>query len=218
VSFAGRRGCPPGKPPDTPSPSWDRGCIEFDEAVLQFAATDRGLSDVVLISRWGELESGTRGGPLIRDAAWDRLDATVTAIAGKGRRVWLVGPLPRAAFDVPRALYAQSLGFDRDIDLRPAVADFLKQRARTLSVLEDVATHPGARLLLPHRILCDAVRCTVSRDGRPYYFDDNHVTTFGARTLAPVFEEALAPRREPPAGGETGSARAPTAPSSSGGT
>jgi hypothetical protein len=205
VSFAGRRGCPPGKAPDIPSPSWDRGCIEFDEAVLQFAATDRGLSDVVLISRWGELESGTQGGPLIRDAAWDRLDATVTAIAGKGRRVWLVGPLPRAAFDVPRALYAQSLGFDRDIDVRPTVADFLKQRARTFSILEDVASRRGARLLLPHLVLCDAVHCAVSRDGRPYYFDDNHVTTFGARALAPVFEEALTRRREPPSGREAGS-------------
>ena len=191
VSFAGRRGCPPGKAPETPSPSWDRGCIEFDEAVLQFAATGPGLSDVVLISRWGELEGGTRGSPLIRDSAWDRLDDTVTAIAGKGRRVWLVGPLPRPAFDVPHALYAQSLGFDQDIDLRPSVADFVRQRARTFAILEDMAGRHGARLLLPHAVLCDAVRCAVSRDGRPYYFDDNHVTTFGARALAPILEEAL---------------------------
>ena len=163
------------------------------------------MADVVLISRWGELESGTHGGPLIRDAAWDRLDATVTAIAGKGRRVWLVGPLPRAAFDVPRALYAHSLGFDRDIDLRPTVADFLKERARTFSILQDVAGRPGVRLLLPHLILCDAVRCAVSRDGRPYYFDDNHLTTFGARALAPMFEEALMGGRESPSGREAAS-------------
>lgn len=49
----------------------------------------------------------------------------------------------------------------------------------------------GVRILDPLPYLCRDGRCQGSRDGRPLYYDDNHLSEFGNRLLVPMFAEAF---------------------------
>jgi hypothetical protein len=46
-------------------------------------------------------------------------------------------------------------------------------------------------LLRPDAILCQGGSCSVVRDGRPLYYDNHHLSTFGARQLTPLFAPAI---------------------------
>lgn len=74
---------------------------------------------------------------------------------------------------------------------RTSEAAFHTAQGRTLAVLADLARRPGVSLVLPHEMICSAGWCEVVREGYPLYFDDNHLTTVGAKlaaqVLAPVF-------------------------------
>jgi hypothetical protein len=49
----------------------------------------------------------------------------------------------------------------------------------------------------PHEGLCGVAGCDIMRDGRLLYADDDHLSVFGARSIAalfaPVFEEEATP-------------------------
>lgn len=193
VRFVGRHGCAPQAPPRPSGRS--RECAEFNASVLHFIDAHPEVRDVIMVSRWnglGEVPADLQAQADGR-ATSAQLATAVTRLTSAGKRAWLVGPVPESLYHVPRALYAQSLGFDRDIDIRPSVAVFLRQRSRTFEVLEELSqSSPKVRLLRPHHVLCGPVTCAVSRDGRPFYFDENHLTTTGARAVSATFDPVFA--------------------------
>jgi peptidoglycan/LPS O-acetylase OafA/YrhL len=200
VWFAGRNGCPPAMLRDAANP--DLACMGFNAAVLRFLEAKPEIRNVILISRWSEFECRTESEH--RDPCGfnyaARLADTFAALSKRGVQVWVIGPVPGVRYSVPRALYAQYLGFDSEMDIRPDFPEFLQKRQRTLALLKHLADSSGARLLLPHKFLCDKARCAVSKENRPLYFDDNHLTTFGAEAISPLFETIFqhnAPRSLP---------------------
>ncbi len=54
------------------------------------------------------------------------------------------------------------------------------------------ATLPGLRVWDPLPVLCPGETCHVLRDGRPLFFDGDHLSSFGNRLLAPAFSRFLA--------------------------
>ena len=52
----------------------------------------------------------------------------------------------------------------------------------------------GAQILDPLPYLCDEQRCYGSRDGKPLYYDDDHLSESGNKRLIPMFAELFRSR------------------------
>ena len=56
-----------------------------------------------------------------------------------------------------------------------------------------VAALPGAVVWDPMPELCGALRCEPYRDGRPLFFDGDHLSAYGNAALEPSFRGFVAP-------------------------
>lgn len=50
---------------------------------------------------------------------------------------------------------------------------------------------PGAVLWDPLPVLCDAAKCPAQREGRPLYFDGDHLSAYGNRMLLLSLQQVL---------------------------
>jgi len=175
------------------------------------AATAPGVVQVFLAARWTmvleETRYGFEGGDalvLLDSATGERrgnsvlleqgLEATVAALAAAGKRVVLIGPIPEVGWHVPHTL-AQRARFGDWLAgsaIEPDAAAFHARNDRAIGMLERVAARHGARVLLPHELLCGSGRCRVVRDGLPLYSDTDHLTRAGAALLEPMVRAELA--------------------------
>ncbi|WP_246659975.1 SGNH hydrolase domain-containing protein [Methylosinus sporium] len=57
---------------------------------------------------------------------------------------------------------------------------------------------PTVTLWDPMPLLCESTECRIYRDGRPLFFDGDHLSGYGGRVLLPAFAEEMAQRGLPP--------------------
>jgi peptidoglycan/LPS O-acetylase OafA/YrhL len=202
--FIGYAGCIPELGYDRSNP----GCSSGNQTIADYLAATPSIHTVVLAGRWGlwaegwpyGAEGGPRvttmtaaGAPIDNHAALAvGLDAAMAALHAAGKQIWLVGPIPEIGYSVPRTLYLNSLGIRPSLDIRPTIAQFERRQDFVLRLLVRLADKYQARLIWPHRTLCDDRFCHVLNDGRPLYSDDQHLARSGARTLSTLFEPVFA--------------------------
>ncbi|WP_194944750.1 acyltransferase family protein [Limnohabitans sp. 2KL-3] len=185
VLFAGQHGCAIGQHfLDT---SWaGKECAAFDKTMLDYLLAQTSIKQVVLVSRWTALRTAKQAeevnGRLVPTAE-QALTRVVTQLVNAGKQVRLVGPVPDAKTLVPRALYLKSLGFAKEFEVRQRLDEFESVQKNTLVTLRNLANQQGVSLTLPHLELCKEGLCAVEQDGYPLYFDDNHLSTHGARLV-----------------------------------
>lgn len=118
------------------------------------------------------------------------LEASACALE-HGREVFLLRPIPEMRFDVPRTV-SRSLAFGRKIDPSIALGDY-RERHRLVWEAQDAARmRCGSAILDPLPYLCDAQRCFGAANGRPLYYDSNHLSEFGNKRLTPMFDAVFA--------------------------
>ena len=111
------------------------------------------------------------------------------ANAAAGIETLLILPVPEASEHVPQAMYRASLSGRRLAPL--ARSDYERRLAPLMAYLAE--PHPMLTVVDPRTALCDPAACAVAQaDGRPYYFDTDHLTLLGARRLEPLLGRALA--------------------------
>jgi hypothetical protein len=175
---------------------------------MQLIRSQALIHTVLLAARWGFWSEGSRykheqrnprtlslllpgrpahGPAENRPIVAAGLRRTVEALRASDKEVWLVGPLPEIGYPVPKSLYLQQLGFDRDFDIRPTRDEFLARQEFVISLFNQLQRELGVRTVWPHRALCASGLCQVESDDRPYYVDDNHLSVFGAKALESVF-------------------------------
>jgi hypothetical protein len=115
------------------------------------------------------------------------LEQTVAALLSAGKRVWLVGPVPEVGYDVPRYFYLRSLGFADELEIAPTIAEFDQRQHFVLGLLGGLARRYPIGMIWPHEGLCNDVRCEIVRDGHLLYSDDDHLSVFGAQSIAGLF-------------------------------
>jgi peptidoglycan/LPS O-acetylase OafA/YrhL len=216
-------GCPPVLGIRRSDSRPDNGeCYEIEVAMLEYLRARPEIVDVILIGRWALLSEGTHYPPeegarqqievpilfsdqetRVRSHAENRrvferaLSRSVVQLTAMGKRVWIVGPVPEVGVNVPKAL-ANAERFQREVDIEPSRAEFEARQRATLAILNRVAARHGATVVPVHEALCNASTCrVVSRDSRPLYYDDDHLSFTGGREIMPVlrtiFEDQIAP-------------------------
>lgn len=102
--------------------------------------------------------------------------------------VYLIQPTPEIGKHIPKELSKNILfnieGSDLSFDL-----DKYHQRNDNLRRLfNEVAQENNITVLDPIPYLCDHSRCIAELDGLPIYYDDHHISEYGNKLIAPLFE------------------------------
>ncbi|AEF24130.1 acyltransferase 3 [Pseudomonas fulva 12-X] len=109
----------------------------------------------------------------------------------KEHPVYLLRPVPEMPVNVPKSMGREML-LGRSVEVKLAMADYHERHAFTWSMQDAAVTQCGARILDPLPYLCDETFCYGSRNGRPLYLDDDHLSERGNRKLIPMFAPIFA--------------------------
>lgn len=120
-----------------------------------------------------------------------RLTDTACQLA-KARPVYLVRPFPEMGVNVPHTARAMVVRGQRE-EVSISLAAY-HQRHDFVWAAQDVARDQcGVKILDPLPYLCWDGRCHGTKDGRPLYYDDNHLSEFGNKLLVPMFAPVFGP-------------------------
>jgi peptidoglycan/LPS O-acetylase OafA/YrhL len=183
-------------------------CAPTADQALDRIASDRRLKLVILSGRWPLYRGAPPfydvnsprvtvevvGRPGYKPSLTTSLRTTLDAIARRNPnvRVLIVGPFPELTLGAP-----ECLGQVRQLGGRPEVcasvaADLPLSRAGPAedAIRAAIQDRPGVAAVFPSETLCRSGRCAAMLDGRPIYFDDDHLSASGARRLAPAWLDA----------------------------
>jgi hypothetical protein len=127
----------------------------------------------------------------IREAMID----TVCGFASH-RPVYWVRPTPDMPFDVPRRM-AMARNWGETERLGIPWEDYRKRTAFVWSAQDEAAARCGVRILDPTPTLCTDGQCWAEFEGRPVFYDDDHLSERGAAMLIPLFRSVFAPQETP---------------------
>jgi peptidoglycan/LPS O-acetylase OafA/YrhL len=190
-----------------------------NQAMREIAANPK-LKLVVLAARW----------PLFRDAppfydvnsprvSVEALDApgvrpslaaslrdTIDAIRARNPQVQIltIGPVPELTFAPPECLaQARHLHLNEvGCFTAPAAPPLARARPAEAEIRTALVGRTGVRAVFPSASLCGEATCVSALDGRPIYFDDDHLSASGAEKLVPGWmDEALDGALSAPASG-----------------
>jgi hypothetical protein len=183
-------------------------CSDFvDWSVRQLASIAPSIP-VVIVNRHAmyakdqnEVHGHDNDGPTVyfskpqarSDAAFlkeyaQHLTATACQIA-QTHPVYLVRPIPEMGVNVPNTARAMVWGIPKDVNV-PLAAYF--ERNDVFWAAQDAArAQCGVKILDPTPYLCWDDVCHGLVDGRPIYYDDDHLSEFGNQRLVPMFREVF---------------------------
>ena len=193
--------CPALLDTDQAGSSYRDNCRANQDRALELVRTEH-IPVVVLASRWasygspiGALNDG-RLPPKLLDRTTgseisiaDALAHTVQQFRDAGALVVILGPVPEAPFDVPKAmiraahLKTPAPRIDRE--------QFNLRQRDVLPALAALADPPGVVVVWPHERLCDGVQCRFADGNTPLYADDDHLSLQGTLIAAGGVAEAI---------------------------
>lgn len=107
----------------------------------------------------------------------------------KNRQVYLMRSTPEMGVNIPRKLSINKL-LGHDIHAVQITLEEYHKRNRLVWEAQDKAVKQcGVKILNPLPYLCDDQYCYGSKNGRPLYYDDDHLSEYGNKFLVPMFEE-----------------------------
>ncbi|TGN51267.1 acyltransferase [Paracoccus liaowanqingii] len=195
-----RAGCPPmfgvEKRESAATRVQDIACTHAN-ARIEAALRDNPFPDVLLVGRWSYYATGSGVGADAHNRievlpAWPTaVDTTLQALTAMGSRVHVLRQAPEipdyGSLPVARAL-ARNEAVPQD-RFQVALPDALSREAAGLAPF--VAGPSRIELIDPWPLHCDANTCSVLRNGRTVYFDNNHLTNQGALQMRHLFDPLL---------------------------
>lgn len=107
------------------------------------------------------------------------------------RQVYLMRPIPEIGVDVPKIL-SRNIMFGRgNEDIKITLAEYHERHKLVWEAQDEAAKQCGVKILDPLPYLCDDKYCYGSRNGRPLYYDDDHLSEYGNKFLVPMFEQVF---------------------------
>ncbi|PCI17538.1 MAG: hypothetical protein COB62_07460 [Piscirickettsiaceae bacterium] len=203
--IASANGCPPLIGVHNPD---IEECLDFNNRVIDYISKHAEIKMVVLTARWAaELEGGTYGKEASEDiklidtlsmVAPERdgnevvfnkaLKRTINRLLQLNRNVVLVSQVPEIGYNVA-SVYFLTERINRDVNdaIAPSVAAY-RQRNKGVEKLFNSLKGLGVTIVEPWKRLCDSEFCKVMEDSQLLYHDDDHMSSFGARLVSPIFD------------------------------
>lgn len=107
------------------------------------------------------------------------------------RPVYIVRPIPEYGVDIPSFLH-RNITFRHDAtDVTQPIANYYPVHKTVWDAQDQAAKQCGVKILNPLPWLCENGTCYGSKDGRPLYYDGDHINEFGNRFLIPMFDQVF---------------------------
>ena len=126
-----------------------------------------------------ENESDRRS--IVLDSYFNSINELVSA----GKNVFLIYPIPEVGWDVPRYIFKRKIR-NKDGRVSTDASKYYERSSEVISMFDDIPEAENFYRIYPSNIFCDAElenRCLTDIGGRLLYFDDDHLTTFGAKIV-----------------------------------
>ena len=171
-------------------------CNEFNVRVLDYLRDHDNIEHVILIARWDAYEKRfERHDDISQHGYYKRMRVLMETLEGFGKRVSFVMQVPALPVaNVPLYLArATYYGQEADIDMRTET--YFHQQKKVSAVLERLKSE-GYRfdVLELYKALCDEKQCMFKHDGRVLYYDDDHLSRYGAQYVQNAFAPLFAAR------------------------
>lgn len=105
--------------------------------------------------------------------------------------VYITRPTPELIRNVPLSMFRSSTLSGEIENIRIPLATYQERQRTAYKMQDEAVTKCGAKILDPVPYLCDSDYCYGSKSGIPLYFDDDHLSRYGAKTIAPIYEEVF---------------------------
>jgi hypothetical protein len=115
----------------------------------------------------------------------DQLVASMCRVA-KTRPVYLMRPFPEMPLNVPKAM-ARAEKFNRNLVVDMPLVDYQKRNALVLKVQDRAVNKCHVKILDPLSVLCEKGICHGMREEEILFYDDNHISEVGNKTLIRTF-------------------------------
>lgn len=109
----------------------------------------------------------------------------------QNHQVYLVRPIPEIGVHVPDTLVRNIMLRRDSSDIKITLEEYHERHALTWAMQDEAAEKCGVKILNPLPYLCDDKYCYGSKDGRPLYYDDDHLSEYGNKFLVPMFEQVF---------------------------
>jgi hypothetical protein len=126
-------------------------------------------------------------GPVFELAFQEQLVQTACQLA-KQRPVYLLRPIPEMGIDVPSAVSKNLMFGIGEPRVSISLSEYHARHRLVWQAQDQAAAQCGVKLLDPLPYLCDSKSCYADYNGRPLYFDDDHLSEWGNQRLVPLFE------------------------------
>lgn len=185
-------------------------CPAFARKTLSILSEHKEIDTIILVSRWARHAEGTpygieNQGPLFL-ANGDKIARTVTEnriifrnalmktldeLASLNRRIIILGSIPEMGVDVPNVLAkARWRGVETNLAIERTA--FSKRQAFVVETFRLAEKKFTVEIYDASSYFCTEASCVdVSISGEPLYADNNHVSSFGAARLTPLFHQIL---------------------------
>lgn len=187
----------------------DFSCAEFIDYILQ-NIKDYPNIPIIILNRYAGLIYGknepisdgedttlniffkghkkitTRGKPYTKQAL-SLMKETVCQLS-KNSPVFMLKPIPELKQNVPKIMAQQILFKKPNTRIQITKSEYLERNKEVLELLEEIKQECGVKLIEPDKYFCDDSYCYGDINGRPVYFDDDHLSEFGASFLIPEFK------------------------------
>ncbi|MDV0603710.1 acyltransferase family protein [Raoultella ornithinolytica] len=108
------------------------------------------------------------------------------------RDVYLVRPIPEMGVNVPYSMVGALMFGKPDPTISISLEEYHARHKVVWAAQDAAAAQCGVKILDPLPYLCHDGRCWGSKDGRPIYIDDDHLSEFGNKLLVPMFKQVFA--------------------------
>ncbi len=181
-------------------------CRTGVRATVEAIAADPEIETVILAGRWGTMATGVRVGSVRKPVRYLADDETLEAAPDeslrafqrslrrtlqplRAKRIFLVAHIPEQKVSVPSTAFARArLGLSPPTGV--ARSEMEARESQPGRIIDQLAAEMGFRVIDISKAMCNETHCPVVEDGKPLYFDDNHVSATQALKLAEQFARA----------------------------
>ena len=186
-------------------------CDEYFRDVLKQIKNKNDIEKILLFSRWsfnlkGERFNNQEGGleigdghyfiPLDKDFLVEKnirkkiilsnIEMFIKELVSLNKEIYIVTPTPEMGWEIPNNL-ARIVHYKKKIDLETLSISkkvFNERNKEILSFLKDLKEKYNLKLIYPDDIFCNDLRCFSHQNNVPLFFDDDHLSSEGAKLLS----------------------------------
>jgi len=105
--------------------------------------------------------------------------------------VYITTPIPEMLVNVPEYMSKRMLIHNDFSDYRTSLNSHLLRNKFVINVIQKAKKTCGINIAKTEEYLCSNYSCNASVNGRPLYFDGDHLSEFGNKLLTPMFKSIL---------------------------